>query len=215
MRSYVTWLMRAIKTTQWINYREPYGIHAGEATPTTFSLNIPRPRWGSPSMRPPSFICDRWPLTNGNSAWWRRRTNCRCCATARSRWLSSVRATSYTSMRAPTWTRFSSSTPSTTNPTSPSPTRILSRWVHLSATNSQDERERAKVRSINVVADFSWSFFFTHPMKKGIHISRLWICVQYMPRSRQRCVEYTGCNEDAHYESQMIKTGMEGILIAF
>lgn len=83
------------------------------------------------------LVFDRWPLTRGNSVWWRKLTNCRCCATARLRWLSLVRATSCTSMRAPTWTRFSSSTPSTTNPTSPSPTRISSRWVHLSAADSQ------------------------------------------------------------------------------
>lgn len=130
MRSYVTWLIGQLKQRErWINYRET----AWHSRPSRLLAALMARDPAEVHLRcdpPPSaFICDRWPLTSGNSAWWRRRTSCRYFATARSRWLSSVRATSCTSMRAPTWTRFSSSTPSTTNPTSPSPTRILSRWV--------------------------------------------------------------------------------------
>lgn len=57
-------------------------------------------------------------------------------------------------------------------------------------------------------------FLLTRWKKEYIFHVCGYVCMQYMPRSRQRCVEYTGCNEEAHYELQMTKTGMEGILNA-
>jgi len=181
---YVTWLIEQLNNAMnQLSRNEEYWLRlpllAALLLKTSLKLTFD-------AIPPSAFICDRWPLTNGNSAWWRRRTNCRYCATARSRWLSSVRATSCTSMRAPTWTRFSSSTPSTTNPTSLSLTRILSRWVHLSVTDSQDERGCAKDRSIDVIADFfckCLSLSLKFSMKK--YISHVYGYV-YMPRSRQQ-----------------------------
>lgn len=78
---------------------------------------------------------------------------------------------------------------------------------HLSVMDSQDERERGKDRSIDVVADFlltSLSLSKVSDEKRNIYPTFVDIYVCNICQGQDSCVEYTGCFEEAHYELQMI-----------